>query len=80
MPNIYILKSKTDSSHYIGCCNDLEKRFKLHNAGLVKSTKRSMPWKIVHTEFHDTMSLARKRESEIKSWKKRSRIEGLISI
>ena len=80
MPNLYILKSAVDNSYYVGCCEDLHKRFKQHNAGLVRSTKRSVPWQIVYTELHDTMSLARKRETEIKSWKKRKRIESLVGI
>ena len=67
-------------NYYIGCCEDLKRRFKQHNAGSVRSTKRFMPWKIVYNETHDTMLLARKRESEIKSWKKRSRLERLIGI
>ncbi|MDO8592150.1 MAG: GIY-YIG nuclease family protein, partial [bacterium] len=80
MPNIYILKSLSGGSYYVGCCKDLSKRFNQHNAGLVKSTKRSIPWEIVYEESYGTLSMARIREKEIKSWKKRSSIEKLIGI
>ena len=37
-----------------------------------------MPWIIVYHEEFDFLTKARSRELEIKSWKKRVKIEGLI--
>ncbi|MDZ7798875.1 MAG: GIY-YIG nuclease family protein [Patescibacteria group bacterium] len=75
---LYILKSTINNSYYIGSCEDLTKRLNQHNKGKVKSTKRYIPWKIVYTETFKYLSKARKREKQIKSWKKRKAIEKLI--
>ena len=40
---IYILKSLKDNNLYIGRTNNLERRFREHNAGLVSSTKSRRP-------------------------------------
>ncbi|MCX6757823.1 MAG: GIY-YIG nuclease family protein [Candidatus Nomurabacteria bacterium] len=75
---IYILNSIKNGRYYVGSCEDINIRLTRHNKGLVKSTKFYIPWKIVYTEEYKTLSEARKREYQIKSWKKRSEIEKLI--
>jgi len=47
---VYILQSKKDGELYTGCTNDLKKRFREHNNGLVFSTKLKKPHKIIHYE------------------------------
>ncbi|MFH1968539.1 MAG: GIY-YIG nuclease family protein [bacterium] len=76
----YILKSLNNGSYYVGSCEDVDVRFNQHNEGQVKSTKRYIPCKLVYKEEYKTLSEARKRETQIKSWKKRSAIEKLIKI
>ena len=78
MAFVYILKSDSIGRYYIGCTSNLQNRLKLHNSGRVRSTKAYQPWKVVHTEEADSLSLARKRELQIKKWKSRSMIEDLI--
>ena len=75
---IYILKSEKNGRYCIGCCEDLTRRMSQHNKGFVRSTEPYLPWKLIYTEAFDTLSEARKRETQIKSWKKRSAIEKLI--
>jgi len=36
---------------------------------MTKSTKAGRPWRLMHSEDYPILSLARRRESEIKSWK-----------
>jgi len=74
----YILKSSLNNSYYIGSCEKIAKRIKLHNGKLVPSTKRYTPWTLVYKEKFDTLSQARKRELQIKSWKSRVATERLI--
>ena len=76
---VYILKSEVNSSYYVGCTSDIEKRLKLHNSGQVSSTKRFTPWTMIYNEQYDNLGKARSRELQIKSWKKRSAIERLIN-
>lgn len=49
-----------------------------HNKGLSKYTKNKGPWVLVYREEFSTLKLARRREKQIKSWKKRIAIEKLI--
>ena len=74
-----MLKSEINASYYVGSCGELKKRFNQHNKGLVKSTKRYLPWELVYKEIYETLREARKRELQIKKWKKRKSIEGLIN-
>ncbi len=41
---VYINYSEKFDKFYIGQTNDFESRFKLHNLGLVTSTKSYVPW------------------------------------
>ncbi len=45
--NVYILFSEISSKYYVGQTADIIKRLKRHNQGLVRSTKGSIPWKLV---------------------------------
>ena len=75
---VYILKSQINGSYYIGSAHDINARLEMHNHGLVKSTKRYIPWKLAHSEKYKTLNEARRRELQIKLWKKRNAIERLI--
>ena len=75
----YILYSEKADRYYIGSCQDLDDRFKRHNAGYSKSTKAGVPWDLKYTEVFETRSAAIIRESEIKRKKSRKYIEWLIS-
>ena len=66
MPFLYILSSLKDKKLYTGTCENLEKRLVRHNAGLVKSTKHRRPLVLMHSEYFNTMSEARKKEWELK--------------
>lgn len=74
----YILKSIKNGRYYVGSCHNIEERLKRHNGGMVKSTKAYLPWKLMYNEEYITLSEARKRELQVKSWKKRLAIERLI--
>jgi putative endonuclease len=66
---VYILQSLKDFRYYIGETADVEARLKFHNAGLQRSTRSRIPFKIILTETYPDRSKALKREKEIKSWK-----------
>ena len=69
MYNVYILMSELNGRFYIGSCIDITERLAYHNSGRALSTKAYTPWKLVYSETYDTLSEARKREYQIKSWK-----------
>ena len=63
---IYFLKSKKDNKLYIGCTNDLRKRLKEHNSGLVRATKSRLPLYLVYYEAYLAKQDAYKREHNLK--------------
>lgn len=63
---MYILKSIKDEKLYIGSTNDLRRRIKEHNAGLVESTKPRKPFKLVYYESYASEEDARHREHNLK--------------
>ncbi|OGM14321.1 hypothetical protein A3A76_00010 [Candidatus Woesebacteria bacterium RIFCSPLOWO2_01_FULL_39_23] len=63
----YLLKSKKDSSWYIGCTNNLKNREKMHNLGKVKSTRNSKPWELIYYEACKNKINAFRRERYLKS-------------
>jgi len=73
---MYILKC-VDSSLYVGCTNNLEKRTKQHNK--LKSgahyTKIRRPVTLKYSEEFKTLKEARKREAEIKKWRRKNKLE-----
>jgi len=51
---VYILRSQKDSSLYIGCSGDVNKRISEHNAGLSPYTKSKIPWDLLwYAVFND---------------------------
>lgn len=76
--HVYLVRC-ADGSLYCGITNNLEARIAAHNAGtgakyIVPSRR---PVVLVHSELHDTKSLALKREAAIKRLSKKSK-EGLL--
>ena len=68
---VYILQC-SDNTLYVGSTNDLDKRLHEHNE--LKSgahyTKIRRPVVLKYKEEQETFSAARKREAEIKKWKR----------
>jgi putative endonuclease len=78
MPAVYILQSQASGKFYIGCAGDAAARLKEHNRGQTLSTRGRGPWILVYQEQFDTLSQARMRERQLKSWKSHRSIQELI--
>ncbi len=74
----YVLYSPNFDQIYIGHTDNLNQRQERHNAGLVKSTKRYIPWKLIYYETFETRSEAMKREKELKSHQGREFIRTVV--
>ena len=66
MHYVYLLKSKKDSSIYIGCTNDLKRRFAEHNDKKNVSTKHKAPFQLVYYEAYKSQADAKHRENMLK--------------
>lgn len=75
---VYILRCN-DGLYYVGVATDVEDRVREHNAGQGPTfTKKRRPVKLVYSEEHDSYASARKREAQLKGWR-REKKEWLIT-
>ncbi len=63
---VYVLKSEKDGRLYVGYSNDLARRVKEHNQGLVISTKPRRPFKLIYYEAYSSEKDAANRENMLK--------------
>ena len=71
MSYYFYLARCSDNSLYSGFCIDLTAREARHNEGKgAKYTRSRRPIRIVYHEELSTLSEARKREVQVKSWSK----------
>lgn len=64
---VYLLKNGIDDI-YVGYTADLRERFKDHNYGKVRSTKKGRPWKLIYYEAYLAERDARARERTLKHY------------
>ncbi len=70
----YILEC-ADGSYYVGITNDVTLRLAEHNNGQgARWTAQRRPVKLRYAESHSSKSAARKREIEIKGWRREKKI------
>ena len=60
---VYVLISLKDGLFYTGYTKDLNKRFKMHNQGKVKSTKHRGPFELIYFEACINLEDALHREN-----------------
>ncbi len=72
---VYILEC-ADKSFYVGCTNNLERRLKQHNDSKwgAHYTKIRRPVFLKYSESFETLIKARRRESEIKGWRREKKL------
>jgi len=64
---VYALQSVLKKRIYIGQTKDLNRRLQYHNNGLVKSTSKDKPWKLVAFQKVESVSEARWIERDLKN-------------
>ena len=72
---VYILEC-ADQSLYTGITNNIDHRINEHENGTgAKYTRGRAPFKLLYTETHSSRSKASKREIEIKSFDRRTKLQ-----
>ncbi|MFA5083856.1 MAG: GIY-YIG nuclease family protein [Candidatus Paceibacterota bacterium] len=64
---VYVLLSHKDKGLYTGFTDNLERRIKEHNQGLVESTKNRTPLELIYFEGYKDKRTALKREKYLKT-------------
>lgn len=67
---LYLLQSEKNGKLYIGQTKDLKQRLKEHNSGESQFTKLYCPWKLIYYEAYLTLTLAKRRELQLKRFAK----------
>lgn len=75
---VYVLKSLKYNFIYIGYTENLRRRFKEHNSGLVISTKYYHPLDLIHYEAYKNMKDAKRREGYLKTNKGRTTLMTML--
>ena len=70
MYKVYLLRSKKNGSFYIGYTNDIDRRLKEHNSGMVEYTRKYKPWVLIYYESFISLEDAKGREKNLKSFGK----------
>ncbi|NBV77265.1 GIY-YIG nuclease family protein [bacterium] len=78
MHYVYVLHSKKDKQLYVGCTNNLKKRFTLHNAGKVLSTRLRTPLTLAHYEAFISEKDAFLREKWLKTGWGRNQLRTML--
>ncbi len=79
MASVYILYSHTLNKYYIGSTDSaIEDRLRRHLSDHKGFTGKAKDWKLVYLEVTTDKKSAIQRETQIKSWKSRIKIEELI--
>jgi len=76
--NVYVLRSLKDGKQYTGSTSNLANRFKQHNSGRTKSTKRRRPFTMIYTEEYRTRKEAEDRERYLKTGKGREELKKIL--
>jgi len=63
----YFLLSESDNLFYTGYTHNLKERLEMHNKGMVSSTKKRIPFKLVYFEGCINQQDATRREKYLKS-------------
>lgn len=70
-PSVYILASSRNGTLYVGVTHDIVRRAWQHRCDVVDGfTKRYGVHRLVHVEFHASMSEAIRRETQLKKWRR----------
>ena len=65
---VYVLRSLTNGSLYLGCTSDLRKRLSLHQSRRVVAPKGKGPWELIYYEAYRQQATAYKRERTLKQF------------
>lgn len=64
---VYVIKSSTHNTRYVGSTDNVFERVAEHNNGKCRYTSGRKPWNLIYQEEYHTRSEAMKRENFLKS-------------
>ena len=77
---VYVIYSEKLDKYYIGFTADIQDRLAKHNRKSNGFSSRGRPWVLVYSESFNSKREAMDRETQLKNWKNRERLEKLIKV
>jgi putative endonuclease len=74
---VYILQSDS-GRYYIRSTNDIDRRLRQHLSGHTPTTMRMTGLKMVFKQEFESLTIARRVEKKIKSWKRKDFIDKIV--
>jgi putative endonuclease len=78
MYTVYIIYSEKIDKYYIGFSSNVQDRLRKHNRNSKGFSNTGKPWILVYQEDFSDKKQAMARETQLKKWKNRERLESLI--
>jgi putative endonuclease len=75
---LYVIKSLSHGTKYIGTTGNVERRLAEHNLGKCRYTSGRKPWQLIHKEQYQTRGGAMRREKFLKSGQGRKYLDTLL--
>ena len=66
---VYAIRSSLTNRIYIGQSNNFKRRLSKHNKGIVRSTKKDIPWELIAVQTVKNRNEARWKERQMKNSK-----------
>jgi len=63
---VYLLKSRSDKTYYVGWTTDILRRLAEHDRLLSPYTRRKAPWQLIGFETYPTVEEAKRYERDLK--------------
>jgi putative endonuclease len=76
---VYVLWSASFRQTYVGSTQDAAERLRRHNAGHSRSTRRGLPWVLIHTETFPTRAEAVQQERYFKTGRGREELNRILA-
>ncbi|MCD6194891.1 GIY-YIG nuclease family protein [bacterium] len=73
-----MLYSQSRNQYYIGSTTDLKRRLKEHKKGKHRFSKTLGKFNLVFVQHFKNIRIARRKEKQLKKWKRRDYIEKII--
>jgi len=75
---VYVIKSQSHDTRYVGTTDDIYKRLNEHNLGKCRYTSGRRPWRLIYKEKYPTRGEAMKREKFLKSGQGRKFLDKIV--
>ena len=79
MHHVYVIRSDSHQTRYVGVTENIGRRLQEHNAGRCRYTRGRRPWSLLYVEDFNDLGSARGREIFLKSGQGRKFLDSILA-